>query len=271
MNTAKRLDNNLYLRVLQSGHLTIAPDWWRFHYTNELFWRLYRNEQDGASVTVDGKTIPLRAEWFYIIPSHLSLDLACEGRIDHFYIHFDIVGLPEIALRELFHEPFGQPGPPHWIALIREAAGIPAPADVAAQCQIKGVLYEALAGYLQTIPAAQIERCWHLAERVKPVLPALAYVETHLGGNLSNSVLARVCSMSDGHFIRTFRACMEQTPAQYVIECRVKAALRSLLLTSETIEQIADRHGFGSRHYFSRIFARQTGQSPAAFRRKQHH
>ena len=130
---------------------------------------------------------------------------------------------------------------------------------------------EALAQYLQTIPEAQIARCWHLAERVRPVLPALTYVEAHLGDDLSNPVLARTCSMSDGHFIRTFRACLEQTPAQYVIESRIKAALRSLLLTSETIEQIAEKHGFGSRHYFSRMFARQTGQSPAAFRRRRQH
>ena len=97
--------------------------------------------------------------------------------------------------------------------------------------------------------------------------PSVAYIETHLMADLSNPVLARLCSMSEGHFIRAFSACMERTPAQYVIECQIKASLRRLLLTSESIERIAEECGFGSRHYFSRMFARQTGQSPAAFRR----
>ena len=131
----------------------------------------------------------------------------------------------------------------------------------------QGLLYGALAYYLETIPAEQIERCWYLARRTEPVRPSIAYVETHLMADLSNTVLARLCSMSEGHFIRTFSACMERTPAQYVIECRIKASLRRLLLTSDPIERIAEECGFGSRHYFSRMFARQTGQTPAAFRR----
>ena len=275
MDYSRLLENNLYVRVFLVGELVIDPSWWRYRYTNDLFWRFYRNAQDGAFLTIRDERITLQAGQLYIIPAHLPLELSCETAVHHFFVHFDVVGLPDIALRELFGAPFGLPAEPGWERLIREVIAsldpnwpyLGQPMRIAAQCQIKGVLYEALGRYLQSVSPERIARCWYLAERLGPVLPAITHIERHLAGDLSNPCLARECSMSEGHFIRTFRACVGQTPAQYVLECRVKAASRRLLLTSETIDEVADRYGFGSRHYFSRMFARQTGQSPAAFRR----
>jgi AraC-like DNA-binding protein len=277
MDIDRSPDDNLYLRILQVGSVVVDPSWWRFRYPGDLYWRLYRNEQDGAFLTVRGERTALEAGRLYVIPAQLPMELACVSRVGHFFVPFDVAGLPEIALRELFHEPFGNPVAPHWESLLREAVSgldphwpeLGQPVGIATQCRLKGVLYEVLAQYLQTLSAERIERCWYLADRVRPILPAVSYIEGHLGEDLSNLTLARSCSMSEGHFIRVFHACIGQTPAQYVIERRVQTAMRRLLLTSETIEEIADQTGFGSRHYFSRLFMRQIGQSPAAFRRAQ--
>ena len=269
------IDNNLYIRVFRAGSVVIEPSWWHFRYPSNLFWRLYYNDREGAHLTVPDGTISQEGGHPYIIPAHLPLHLRCTHAIQHFYVHFDITGMPDIALREMFHVPFTLAHTSAWESLIREAAHGLAPQwrdqdqplGIAAQCRIKAILHEALAQYLETIPAEQIARCWYLARRMEPVQPAVAYVETHQAEDLSNPILARECSMSEGHFIRTFSACMEQTPAQYIIERRIKTAMRRLLLTSESIDRISEECGFGSRHYFSRMFARQTGQSPAAFRR----
>jgi AraC-like DNA-binding protein len=277
MTIARVLDDNLYLRIFQAGNVVVDPSWWKYRYPGDLFWRLYRNEQGGAFLTVHDKRIALEAGHLYVIPAHLPMEIDCVSSVRHFFVHFDVAGLPDIALRELFSDPFGWPGEPSWESLLREAIGsldplcpnLGQPVEIATQCRIKGVLYEVLARYLQTLSTEQVERCWYLAERVNPVLPAISHIGSHLAGDLSNPVLARACSMSEGHFIRTFHACVGQTPTQYVIECRVKAAMRRLLLSAETIEEIADQTGFGTRHYFSRLFLRQVGQSPAAFRRAQ--
>jgi len=130
------------------------------------------------------------------------------------------------------------------------------------------VVYECLAQYLDRLPPGEIELCWDMAERTRPVQPALEFIERHLDADLSNAILAHACSMSDGHFIRTFRACMNRTPAQYVLECRIKAAQRLLMLTEKSIDLIATEAGFGSRHYFSRVFSRQIGVAPAGYRKE---
>ena len=100
------IDNDLYVRVFRAGNVVIEPAWWDFRYPSNLFWRLYYNEQDGALLKMPNQVISLEGGRPYIIPSHLPLQLRCEGPIQHFYVHFDITGLPDIALRELFQCPF---------------------------------------------------------------------------------------------------------------------------------------------------------------------
>ncbi|HET8841014.1 MAG TPA: helix-turn-helix transcriptional regulator, partial [Ktedonobacteraceae bacterium] len=69
------------------------------------------------------------------------------------------------------------------------------------------------------------------------------------------------------YFIRRFRLSIRRTPVQYIQEQRVKRAEQQLLMTRLSLEQIAADNGFGSRSYFSRIFTRHTGVSPAAYRK----
>jgi transcriptional regulator GlxA family with amidase domain len=133
--------------------------------------------------------------------------------------------------------------------------------------QIKSFLYQALCKYLQSVPASQIARCQEISGSLETVRPALRYIEEHLGDDLSNGVLARCCHMGESHFIRTFRAGAGRPPAQYVAAQRVKSAAHQLLFSQSSIERIAIETGFGNRHYFTRVFTRHIGQSPAAYRK----
>jgi transcriptional regulator GlxA family with amidase domain len=113
----------------------------------------------------------------------------------------------------------------------------------------------------------QIQRCLSLSKEAELLVPALQYIEANLGTSLSNRELANRCHMNTDYFIRRFRLSMGRTPGQYIQEQRVKGAEQQLLMTSRSIEQIAADQGFGSRSYFTRIFTRHTGVSPAAYRK----
>ena len=79
--------------------------------------------------------------------------------------------------------------------------------------------------------------------------------------------MANACGLSEDHFIRAFRQTVGQTPGRYVLEKRVTLAARELLFGSDSIESIAERHGFANRFHFTRAFARVMGTTPAAYRR----
>ena len=99
------------------------------------------------------------------------------------------------------------------------------------------------------------------------MLPAIEYIEDHPEEPLGNRLLAGLCSMSEAYFIRQFRALAGQSPGRYVLERRITLAEQRLLFTAASIDQIAEGLGFGNRFYFSRMFTRQVGISPAAYRK----
>ena len=84
---------------------------------------------------------------------------------------------------------------------------------------------------------------------------------------MTNKSLAGLCCLSEDYFIRRFRDCVGQTPAQYLLSQRIMQAAQQLLFTDKSLEQVAEETGFGSRAYFSRMFARARGISPAAYRK----
>jgi len=115
-------------------------------------------------------------------------------------------------------------------------------------------------------PAAQ-RRCRQFLEGDEAVMPALRQIEEHFDEALDNASLARLCSLSEDHFIRRFRETVGQTPAQYVLDRRVTEAAQLLLFGTGSIDRIATRCGFPNRHYFSRVFKQRVGLPPAAYRR----
>ena len=56
-------------------------------------------------------------------------------------------------------------------------------------------------------------------------------------------------------------------PIRYFTERRIAAAAWRLATSDEEIADIATATGFANRFHFSRIFSRQLGCGPAAYRR----
>jgi AraC-like DNA-binding protein len=206
----------------------------------------------------------------YLIPAGLRLGSGNDAPFTQFYVHFDVIGLPHIALEELFGGPVRVPSSPQFRDSVAGigARGPGSGADpLVDQCLVKGIVYEALGRYLREAPAEQRERWGLRLSRLKPVLPAIQKIDENPGAKIVVKDLAAVCHMSEDHFIRRFHACAGLSPMQYVMDRRVSLAAQRLLFTEESLEQIASVAGFGNRYYFTRVFTRHTGQPPAAFRK----
>jgi AraC-like DNA-binding protein len=78
--------------------------------------------------------------------------------------------------------------------------------------------------------------------------------------------LARVASVSDAHFIRTFRATFGETPHRYLQRRRVERAMFLLRETDRNITDICLDVGFGSLGTFSRTFRDIVGVNPTDYR-----
>jgi AraC-like DNA-binding protein len=78
--------------------------------------------------------------------------------------------------------------------------------------------------------------------------------------------LARLASVSEAHFIRTFRATFGETPHRYLQRRRVERAMFLLREGRRSITDICLDVGFGSLGTFSRTFSEIVGVSPRDYR-----
>src|ERR1043165_3881122 len=78
--------------------------------------------------------------------------------------------------------------------------------------------------------------------------------------------LAQVASVSEAHFIRTFRSTFGETPHRYLQRRRVERAMFMLRETDRSITDICFDVGFISLGTFSRTFRTIVGETPSAYR-----
>ena len=207
----------------------------------------------------------------YFIPSGVpGFSTYCpeSANVRQFYAHFDVTGLPDIAMNSLFSQPICLPQSTDLENIVRDALrdATQKQIDFIIQCRIKAILYEGLALYLKTLLPEQVELCRQAVLRVVPVLPALRHVQAHYDAPISNALLAKECSMSEDHFIRRFRDCTGQSPGQYTMHFRLRMAAQRLLFTQAGIERIALETGFCHRSHLTKAFHSHFGVSPKTYR-----
>jgi AraC-like DNA-binding protein len=83
---------------------------------------------------------------------------------------------------------------------------------------------------------------------------------------LDIAALARVASLSEAHYIRTFRATFGETPHRYLQRRRVERAMFLLRETDRNITDICLDVGFSSLGTFSRTFRDIVGVNPTDYR-----
>lgn len=99
------------------------------------------------------------------------------------------------------------------------------------------------------------------------LLRVLDHIAENPAGDLSLDALADVAAMSRFHWHRVFHAMTGETAAQAVRRIRLQRAAVWLVQSDMSLEEIAEKAGYGSPRSLARAFAVQYGCSPAAFRK----
>ncbi len=81
-------------------------------------------------------------------------------------------------------------------------------------------------------------------------------------GKMQNTDYARMCGMTEYHFIRQFKKATGLTPLRYKTKLLVNRAMEIMAMTDLNISEIAYALGFEDSLYFSRLFKKEIGISP---------
>lgn len=93
-------------------------------------------------------------------------------------------------------------------------------------------------------------------------------IDRTYAGPLDIRALASVASVSEAHFIRTFRSTFGETPHRYLQRRRVERAMFLLRETERSITDICLDVGFTSLGTFSRTFRDIVGMNPTDYRER---
>jgi transcriptional regulator GlxA family with amidase domain len=93
-------------------------------------------------------------------------------------------------------------------------------------------------------------------------------LEVHLRDRYDLEALARRFNVSSRTLLRRFKAETGATPLERLQDLRIAEAKRLLEGTRLGVAQIAERVGYLDLSTFSRLFARKTSTTPAAYRRR---
>jgi AraC-like DNA-binding protein len=109
------------------------------------------------------------------------------------------------------------------------------------------------------------QRQQHALDRLRPLF-------RYLGENCGNAIqvgqAARICGMSESHFMSVFKRVTGLSFVTYFNHYRVERAQALLANTDESMASISQQVGFCDQSYFGMIFRRIVGMTPVTYRKR---
>ena len=97
---------------------------------------------------------------------------------------------------------------------------------------------------------------------------AAAYFNENYNTKISIDDYAESLHISTNWFIHNFKQYAGMSPAQYILSLRMVNAQSLLERTTYTIKEISEIVGYEDPLYFSRVFKKEIGKSPAQYRKE---
>ncbi|WP_405115651.1 helix-turn-helix domain-containing protein [Paenibacillus sp. FSL K6-1217] len=97
---------------------------------------------------------------------------------------------------------------------------------------------------------------------------AKRFIQEHYTQDLSREDVAASVYLTADYLAKVFKNETGQTVKEYLNDCRIRAAKQMLIESPASIGEIAMDTGFDTLSYFSTVFKKWTGETPAAYRSK---
>ena len=127
-----------------------------------------------------------------------------------------------------------------------------------------GLVYDYIIGFRRLFSTDADNR---KSRQMSLLLPALKYMHDNYAEDIPMTYLAQLTGVTHQHFCRLFRSAMNMRPSDYLTGRRIDEAKRLLNENRLSAAEIAEVCGFRDPCYFSTVFKKYTGISPAAFRK----
>ena len=101
------------------------------------------------------------------------------------------------------------------------------------------------------------------------VKKVIVYMKNNLHKNLRISALAETCNCSSSNIYKLFKQNLGSSPQDFFIHLKMEKACKYLTHTGLKVKEVGVKLGYEDQYYFSRIFTKHIGQSPANYRKEE--
>jgi AraC-like DNA-binding protein len=258
-------DFGLLTVIHECGYLSNNQKWDFTDYFSP-FWRLYFNFTPGHLLHFKNQNITLTKENIFILPPRQVFSTSGDIPVKHFWITFSVENqaIPKPSI-PYFKIPAGNLEKEIIAELSQiinkltpkeQEAGAPGVPRLKALCHalLDTVLIHPSVIWEKTIP-----------ENIKKIT---IHIEENIQDQLNTKKLAALAQVSPETLFLKFKKYFNISPKGWVRQTRIRKAVHLLISSGTSIAEIAQICGFPNRNYFTRVFIKECGDPPAAFRQK---
>ncbi len=233
------------------------------YYWNQL---LYSAGGQGC-LKIDSTTVNLSEGWFFFLPRGVSHEYypvteSWEVR----WVVFDGYACPQITKElGLTHPVYVKPADCSALEKIYNKMFVAQKTDkVFGDYTCSGLIYEYLLEFHRQVSSTSTSSGVNRSELLMPVLN---YIDDNFNRDFSMTQLAELAGISSQHLCRIFKETMHMRPTEYLTWRRIGEAKNLLHYTDTPVAVIGAQCGFPDAGYFSTVFKRCEGVSPAEYRK----
>ncbi len=261
---------------------------WEFRELSYPYWRIYINDQPGASIKHNNTTVNLSPDKFIVIAPNTSYssqlfdnaipvsgyclngqrlnyeniesESKSKNTIQHLFLHFNL-GIPYDNISPGIYEFSLTSHLKDKLTIIKQHLMVE---NAHFNFYTVLTIHSLISDLLSKIPGNN----WDLLSNDYRIIDVLNFIENNLDSNLSNEILAEKTHLATNAFTRLFKQEVGFPPQQYVKKKKIDKACVLLHHFDFSIEKISKDTGFADRYHFSKIFKHVTGLSPAKYRKE---
>lgn len=274
---------NLHLILLHAGHSTHYADW-NWKNTSSPFTRIYYVNEGHARIRFRHFVQDLRPQHMYLIPPFTLHDCECSEYFSHFYVHVYENQKGKSSLLEDFIFPTEIAAGTLELQLLERLLEIQPDRELK---QYDPKVYDNPSNLMQSIAEETQQRDYVVLEtngilsqlvsrffryavpktetKDERIGRTLKYIRKHIDSPIKIGELAKLCNLSDDHFIRLFKKELNCTPIQYINRKKIEKAQLMLVIENVPIKDIAYYLSFEHISYFNKLFKSITGNTPLEY------
>jgi AraC-like DNA-binding protein len=250
--------NTLGLKIVCGGYVYAGSDW-QGRDVCSPYSRLFFVTQGEARITVSGQETLMRPGNVYFIPIGVKHDYSCDEHMEKLWFHINMELYDGTDLFSGLDSCYVCPIDPIEVEAARAAY---LSGTTAGSLRVESLIYASLSR-LATITGVDERPVREYSPLLKALFPI---VRTSISSRMTTRRLAERLNVSESTLTKRFRAETGLSLGHYLDDILMQRA-RQLLLTDQSIAEIAEQLEFCDQFYFSRFFRQRQNETPSRYRR----